>query len=140
MLNIDSINHEFPGGVLLIDQKINDLINLSTGNNKKSESNNLNSHQIFSMIALNSIGYTLDEFFKFLNFDVNKGPMLGECDINFYNSLQIEKKYHVKGRIISIDYKKSKKIGEIDIVKFIVEIFFKRTIISKIEYTLILPR
>ena len=36
---------------------------------------------------------TLDEFFKFLNFDVNKGPMLGQCDINFYNSLQIDKKY-----------------------------------------------
>ena len=130
MLNIDAINHEFPGGILLIDQKINDLINLSTGNNKKSESNNLDSHQIFSMIALNSIGYTLDEFFKFLNFDVNKGPMLGQCDINFYNSLQIDKKYHVKGRIISIDYKKSKKIGEIDIVKFIVEIFFKKTTIK----------
>ena len=46
MLNIDAINHEFPGGSLLIDQKINDLINLSTGNNKKSESNNLDSHQI----------------------------------------------------------------------------------------------
>ena len=140
MLNINAINHEFPGGSLLIDHKINDLINLSTGNNKKNETNNLNSHQIFSMIALNSIGYTLDELFKFLNFDVNKGPMLGQCDIKFYNSLQINKKYHVKGRIISIDYKMSKKIGEIDIVKFSVEIFFKRTTVTKIEYTLILPR
>ena len=140
MLNINAINHEFPGGSLLIDHKINDLINLSTGNNKKIDTNNLNSHQIFSMIALNSIGYTLDELFKFLNFDVNKGPMLGQCDIEFYNSLQINKKYHVKGRIISIDYKMSKKIGEIDIVKFSVEIFFKRTIVTKIEYSLILPR
>ena len=140
MLNVDAINHEFPGGSLLIDHKINDLINLSTGNNKNSDSNNIDSHQIFSMIALNSIGYTLDEFFKYLNFDVNKGPMLGQCDINFYNSLQIDKQYHVKGRIISIDYKKSKKIGEIDIVKFIVEIFFKKTKVTKIEYTLILPR
>ena len=140
MLNVDAINHEFPGGSLLIDHKINDLINLSTGNNKNSDSNNIDSHQIFSMIALNSIGYTLDEFFKYLNFDVNKGPMLGQCDINFYNSLQIDKKYNVKGRIISIDYKKSKKIGEIDIVKFIVEIFFKKTKVTKIEYTLILPR
>ena len=140
MLNIKAINHEFPGGSLLIDHKINDLINLSTGNNKKNETNNLNSHQIFSMIALNSIGYTLDELFKFLNFDVNKGPMLGQCDIKFYNSLKINKKYHVKGRIISIDYKMSKKIGEIDIVKFSVEIFFKRTIVTKIEYSLILPR
>tara|TARA_Y100001970_G_scaffold39183_1_gene48257 strand:- start:482 stop:904 length:423 start_codon:yes stop_codon:yes gene_type:complete len=140
VLNINAINHEFPGGSLLIDHKINDLINLSTGNNKKNETNNLNSHQIFSMIALNSIGYTLDELFKFLNFDVNKGPMLGQCDIKFYNSLKINKKYHVKGRIIGIDYKMSKKIGEIDIVKFSVEIFFKRTTVTKIEYTLILPR
>ena len=62
MLNVDAINHEFPGGNLLIDQKINDLINLSTGNNKKSESNNLDSHQIFSMIALNSIVIRLMNF------------------------------------------------------------------------------
>ena len=140
MLNVDAINHEFPGGNLLIDHKINDLINLSTGNNKNSETNNIDSHQIFSMIALNSIGYTLDEFFKFLKFEVKKGPMLGQCDINFYKSLEVGTKYNVKGKIISIDYKKSKKIGDIDIVKFIVEIFLKEEKITNIEYTLILPR
>jgi len=43
-------------------------------------------------------------------------------------------------KIISIDYKKSKKIGDIDIVKFIVEIFLKEEKITNIEYTLILPR
>ena len=37
------------------------------------------------MIALSNIGYTLEEFFKYLNYDVNKGPMLGECNIKFYN-------------------------------------------------------
>ena len=112
----------------------------STGMNEKNEDNKYKSHQIFSMIALNSIGYTLDEFFKFLKFDVKKGPMLGQCNINFYKSLEVETKYNVKGKIISIDYKKSKKIGDIDIVKFIVEIFLKEEKITNVEYTLILPR
>ena len=66
--------------------------------------------------------------------------MLGQCNINFYKSLKVETKYNVKGKIISIDYKKSKKIGDIDIVKFIVEIFLKEEKITNIEYTLILPR
>ena len=140
MLNLDAINHEFPGGSILIDHKINDLINPSTGIDKKTKSQNDDTHQIFSMIALNSIGYSLDELFQFLNFDVNKGPMLGQCDIKFYNSLKIDEKYYVKGKIISIDFKKSKKIGEIDIVKFHIEIVLKKVTITKIEYTLILPR
>ena len=51
-----------------------------------------------------------------------------------------EPQHNVKGKIISIDYKKSKKIGDIDIVKFIVEIFLKEEKITNVEYTLILPR
>ena len=140
MLNLNAINHKFPGGIFLIDKKTNQLINASTGINEKNEVNKYKSHQIFSMIALNSIGYTLDEFFKFLKFDVKKGPMLGQCDINFYKSLEIDTKYSVKGKIISIDYKKSQKIGDIDIVKFIVEIFLNEEKMANIEYTLILPR
>ncbi len=140
MLNLNAINHKFPGGIFLIDKKTNQLINASTGINEKNEVNKYKSHQIFSMIALNSIGYTLDEFFKFLKFDVKKGPMLGQCDINFYKSLEIDTKYNVKGKIISIDYKKSQKIGDIDIVKFIVEIFLNEEKMANIEYTLILPR
>ena len=140
MLNLNAINHKFPGGIFLIDKKTNQLINASTGINEKNEVNKYKSHQIFSMIALNSIGYTLDEFFKFLKFDVKKGPMLGQCDINFYKSLEIDTKYSVKGKIISIDYKKSQKIGDIDIVKFIVEIFLNEEKMTNIEYTLILPR
>jgi hypothetical protein len=120
VLNLEAINHEFPGGTFLIDKKTDQLINASTGINEKNKDNKYKSHQIFSMIALNSIGYTLDEFFKFLKFDVRKGPMLGQCDINFYRSLEVDTKYNVKGRIISIEYKKSKRIGDIDIVKFIV--------------------
>tara|TARA_B100000427_G_scaffold118003_1_gene98253 strand:+ start:216 stop:638 length:423 start_codon:yes stop_codon:yes gene_type:complete len=140
VLNLNAINHKFPGGIFLIDKKTNQLINASTGINEKNEVNKYKSHQIFSMIALNSIGYTLDEFFKFLKFDVKKGPMLGQCDINFYKSLEIDTKYNVKGKIISIDYKKSQKIGDIDIVKFIVEIFLNEEKMANIEYTLILPR
>ena len=51
----------------------------------------------------------------------------------------LNQKYDVKGRIISIDHKKSKKIGDIDIVKFVVEIILKKEKIVSAEYTLILP-
>ena len=66
--------------------------------------------------------------------------MLGECNINFYSMLEIDKNYKVSGKIRSIDLKKSKKIGEIDIVKFNVYIHENDNKLLSIEYKLILPR
>ena len=40
------------------------------------------------MVALNSIGYTLEELFNLLNYDVRKGPMLGECEFNLLDTFQ----------------------------------------------------
>ena len=66
MLNLDAINHEFPGGNFLISKDINELINNSTGMIDNDSDVQKYSHQIFSMIALNSIGYSIEELFKFL--------------------------------------------------------------------------
>ncbi len=140
MLNHDVINHKFPGGNFLISKDINELINNSTGMIDIDSDGQKYSHQIFSMIALNSIGYSLEDLFKFLKYDISKGPMLGECNINFYSMLEIDKNYKVSGKIRSIDLKKSKKIGEIDIVKFNVYIHENDNKLLSIEYKLILPR
>ena len=37
MLNLEAINHEFPGGTFLIDKKTDQLINASTGINEKNK-------------------------------------------------------------------------------------------------------
>ena len=110
MLNLEAINHEFPGGTFLIDKKTDQLINASTGINEKNKNNKYKSHQIFSMIALNSIGYTLDEFFKFLKFDVKKGPMLGQCNINFYNLLRLKLNIMLKVKLLALIIKNQKKL------------------------------
>ncbi len=140
MLNLDAINHEFPGGNFLISKDINELINNSTGMIDNDSDGQKYSHQIFSMIALNSIGYSLEDLFKFLKYDISKGPMLGECNVIFFSMLEIDKNYKVSGKIRSIEFKKSKKIGEIDIVKFNVYIHDDDFKLLSIEYKLILPR
>ena len=140
MLNLEAVNHDFPGGNFLISKEINELINNTTGIINNDGVKQKYSHQIFSMIALNSIGYSLEDLFKFLNYDISKGPMLGECNINFYSMLEIGKNYKVSGKISSIELKKSKKIGEIDIVKFNVHIHEDKFKLLSIEYKLILPR
>ena len=66
--------------------------------------------------------------------------MLGECNVNFFSMLEIDKNYKVSGKIMSIEFKKSKKIGEIDIVKFNVYIHEDDFKLLSIEYKLILPR
>ena len=101
MIKSDIIGHKFPGGSFLINEDLNKLVNKSTGK-IDSLNNNNDSHQIFSMIALSNIGYTLEEFFNYLNYDVNKGPMLGECNIKFYNPLELNKNYDVQGKIVLI--------------------------------------
>ena len=59
MLNKDLINHRFPGGSFFLNKEMNDLIMSSTGleDGKELIDKDLG-HPIFSMIALNSIGYT----------------------------------------------------------------------------------
>ena len=139
MIKSDIIGHKFPGGSFLVTKDLNKLVNRSTGKITSLNENN-DSHQIFSMIALSNIGYTLEEFFNYLNYDVNKGPMLGECNIKFYDPLELNKNYEVKGAIESLDFKKSKKIGDIDIMKFSIDILHNNKIVTKIFYTWILPR
>ena len=109
MLNLDAINHEFPGGNFLISKDINELINNSTGMIDNDSDGQKYSHQIFSMIALNSIGYSIEDLFKFLKYDISKGPMLGECNVIFFSMLEIDKNYKVSGKIRSIEFKKSKR-------------------------------
>ncbi len=139
MIKSDIIGHKFPGGSFIINEDINRSVNESTGKLDLLNKNN-DSHQIFSMIALSNIGYTLDDFFNYLKYDVNKGPMLGECNIRFFNPLELNKNYEVKGEIESLEFKRSKKIGDIDIMKFSIEILHNNKIITKILYTWILPR
>ena len=140
MLNKDLINHKFPGGSFTIDKEINNLIKSSTGLEiSKSTSNEYLVHPIFSMVALNSIGYTLEELFNLLNYDVRKGPMLGECDFNLLDNFNLDRIYKVNGFIESIESKVSKKIGNFDIMSFKLEITFENRIVSKINYKWILP-
>ena len=139
MIKSEIIGHKFPGGSFLIKEDLNKLVNKSTGK-IDSLNNNNDSHQIFSMIALSNIGYTLEEFFNYLNYDVNKGPMLGECNIKFYNPLELNKNYDVQGKIENLEFRRSKKIGDIDIMNLSIDILHNNKIITKILYTLILPR
>ena len=140
MLNKDLINHKFPGGSFIIDKEINNLIKSSTGLDvSKNISDKDQAHPIFSMVALNSIGYTLEELFNLLNYDVRKGPMLGECDFNLLDNFNLDRNYKVNGFIESFESKVSKKIGNFDIMSFKLEITFENRIVSKINYKWILP-
>lgn len=140
MLNKDLINHRFPGGSFFLDKEMNNLISSSTGleDSKELIDKDLG-HPIFSMIALNSVGYTLDELFKLLNYDVQKGPMLGECNFNLLESFKLDRSYEVNGFIESFESKVSKKVGNIDIMNFNLEIASESRVISEINYKWILP-
>ena len=91
------------------------------------------------MVALNSIGYTLEELFNLLNYDVRKGPMLGECDFNLLDNFNLDRNYKVNGFIESFESKVSRKIGNFDIMNFKLEITLEDRIVSKINYKWILP-
>ena len=66
--------------------------------------------------------------------------MLCECNIKFYNPLELNNNYDVQGKIESLEFKRSEKIGNIDIMKFSIDILHNNKIITKILYTWILPR
>ena len=73
----------FPGGIFFIDSYTNISIYKSTGVlvNDKNLNNFINAHPIFLFTStLRGSGASIQDIFNLLDYDVNNGPMLGQCN------------------------------------------------------------
>ena len=134
---------EFPGGTFFIDRNTNFLINKSTGVliSEKDFNNFISAHPIFLFTStLRGSGASIKDIFELLDYDVNNGPMLGQCNMSFNSPIQLEQEYKIDGKIISLKEKNSKKLGKIKILDFILTLFDNsQSEIASVNYVWILP-
>ena len=133
----------FPGGVFFIDSDTNASIYKSTGVlvDNKNLNNFIKAHPIFLFTStLRGSGASIQDIFNLLNYDVNNGPMLGQCNMSFKSPLQLEKEYKIDGKINSLKQKISKKLGRIKILDFTLSMLDNpNSPIASVNYIWILP-
>lgn len=76
-------------------------------------------HPIYFYIATQvGMGETVASLCSLCDFDVNDGPLLGACTVEFNEPLRVDTSYIVGGEIVSLTRKASKKLGVIDLLEY----------------------
>jgi hypothetical protein len=76
-------------------------------------------HEIYSYIATQSgMGVSVDGLLAICDFDAADGPMLGSSNSRFHSALQTDETYRVRGVILGLTRKRSKKLGVMDVLEY----------------------
>lgn len=76
-------------------------------------------HPIFFYIATQvGMGMTVAGLCTVCEFDVNKGPMMAANRVEFSSPLRVEVPYRIRGEILSLTRKASRKLGVMDLLEF----------------------
>ena len=76
-------------------------------------------HPVYFYIATQvGMGETVAGLCALCNFDVDDGPMMGTCDVTYFRPLMTGEPYQVRGRILGLTRKRSRKLGIMDLVEY----------------------
>ena len=74
-------------------------------------------HPMAAFIAAQrGMGLSVDELFQMFGFDIDDGPLLAECVLDFNHQLRQGVNYEITGRVASVEHKRGRKFGEFDLV------------------------
>ena len=76
-------------------------------------------HPIYYYIATQvAMGKTVSGVCNVCEFDVDDGPMMGSSGVVFEKPLMVGVPYHVKGKILRLVRKRSRKLGVMDVLTY----------------------
>ena len=76
-------------------------------------------HPIFFYIATQvGMGMTVAGLCEVCEFDVNKGPLMAANRVQFSSPLQVATPYQIRGEILSLTRKSSRKLGLMDLLEY----------------------
>ncbi len=76
-------------------------------------------HPIYYYIATQvAMGKTVSGLCNVCNFDVDNGPMMGSSGVVFQKPLMVGVPYRVKGKILGLVRKRSRKLGVMDVLTY----------------------
>lgn len=99
-------------------------------------------HPVFASIAsLRALGVSIEQLCALCEFRLEDGPMLGEFAVEFHGELQHGVRYRTEARIVSLDRRRSARIGVLDRLRFVVQIQLPDgTPVAEARYLWLLPR
>jgi len=65
-----------------------------------------------------AMGMTVAGLCAACDFDVNDGPMMGTSEVQFAASLMTDVPYRVSGEVLSLERKRSRKLGVMDVLTY----------------------
>lgn len=75
-------------------------------------------HPVWAYIApQRGIGISVADICRLADFDVNDGPMLGSCHLEYHRPMRVGVEYRVTGEVLSIE-RKHGSIGTFDVLEF----------------------
>lgn len=112
----DVVGHSLDGATYVITPEENGVLCHSLGSEPAADGR---AHPIYFYIATQvGMGPSVRELCAVCAFNVDDGPMMGGCDVTYFQPLMTDQPYQVRGQIVELTRKQSRKLGIMDLLKY----------------------
>jgi hypothetical protein len=106
---------EFPGGFFKVSRESNDRLAEASGSTAFAVP-----HLGFAIVGtLARNGFSVEQLCRLCGASVSDGPLLAECRMTLHRPLRFEVEYRVCAKVVSVERKKSRRLGAMDLLRFI---------------------
>ncbi|MGE6743544.1 hypothetical protein ACQKGC_25030 [Allorhizobium pseudoryzae] len=112
----DVAGHSLDGTTYVITPEENAVLCRSMGAEPDADGR---AHPVYFYIASQvGMGLSVRELCAVCAFDVDDGPMMGGCDVKYFQPLETAQPYQVRGEIVGLTRKQSRKLGIMDLLEY----------------------
>lgn len=112
----DVAGHSLDGATYLITAEENEILCHSLGSEPDAQGK---AHPVYFYISSQvGMGVSVKGLCAICDFDVEDGPMMGGSEAQFFEPLMTEQVYQIRGNIVSLVRKQSRKLGWMDLLEY----------------------
>jgi hypothetical protein len=128
---------EFPGGSFTISRESNDGLAEASGGTAFAAP-----HLGFALVGtLARNGFGVEQLCRLCGASVLDGPLLAECRMTFRRPLRFDVEYRVCAKVVSVERKKSRRLGAMDLLRFIATLSEPGGVaVAEVLYSWVLPQ
>lgn len=101
----------------------------------------ITAHPIFGFIAsVGGLGIPIGTVFAWCGGSIAAGPLLASCDLRIARPLQVGITYQIKGQLLGLETKASRRFGRADHIALRIDIGRAEVHYSRLELTIVVPK
>ena len=109
-----------PGGSYVLGSERHELLIGSLGGGAPADGS---AHPLSAwLVAWGGCGVSIGDLFSAAGVPMEDGPMLGSCDLELLQPIDIETEYAVSGEIVDLQEKTGRRIGRFDVMTMRMEV------------------